>query len=592
MESRTPQRKPLLPRWTVWLGLLAWVGVLVLWMSRAHTASVELSAANLHNWRSLAAWTRLVLLHAGKNLLWFVPVGFLSVFLLPPREAWLDRALRRWIPAVAISFLLAAIVRAVHLRSASIAPFAAGAMLGVLVPWLGCLLGTWAGMAWARGTLARLLFLPKLALLAVLLAGSAKVAIHLAIDTSPASIEMPKVSSADRRHLYDVFAGKNPLKIKEGSTVTLSITEHDLNLLLAWALSVENSARRATVKLEGSQGELLASIPFRGRSRYLNVIAHGTFSVREGNVAVQADRLRIGRVEIPKILLAVLSPMVAHAVASDPRIQPVLAHVHGAQFRSSMLTVTYGHGAPTKGLISGLFHEPDAAQIDIPAVHAQILNLIAAAPNLPRNSEARFGATVRTAFRFAQDRSLQDRAVEANQAALLTLGIALGHPHVETLMGRFIDESTRVALRSAFGGTTLRKRDDWPKHFFVSAALTVIAERNVSDAGGLLKEEKDAAGGSGFSFGDLLADRAGTTFAQVATRDESSARALQARLAQGFKTDDFFPKAEDLPEGIQDADFQARYGGTGGEGYRRLTTEIERRIASCPAYANAPRSPE
>jgi hypothetical protein len=151
-----------------------------------------------------------------------------------------------------------------------------------------------------------------------------------------------------------------------------------------------------------------------------------------------------------------------------------------------------------------------------------------------------------------------------------------------------MDEPTRNALRSAFDGTTLRKRSDWPKHFFVSAGLTVIAERNVSDAGGLLKEEKDAAGGSGFSFGDLLADRAGTTFAQVATRDETSARALQARLAQGFKVDDFFPKAEDLPEGIQDADFQARYGGTEGEGYRRLTAEIERRIARCPAYASPP----
>jgi hypothetical protein len=592
MKSHETGNSAPFPRWIVWLGLLAWVGFLVLWMSRADRASAELSAANLYNWRSLAAWTKLALLHAGKNLLWFVPVGFLSVFSLPPREAWLDRALRRWMPAVAISFLLAAIVRGLHVLSASVAPFAAVAMLGVLVPWLGCLLGTWAGMAWARGTLARLLFLPKLALLAALLAGGAGVAVHLAIDTSPASIAMPKVSSADRRHLYDLFVGKNPLKIKQGSTVTLNITEHELNLLAAWALSVENSARRAAVKLDGSQGELLASIPIRGRSQYLNVIAHGSFSVREGNVTVQADRLRIGRVEIPKILLAVLSPMVAHMVADDPRIQPVLANIHGAQLQSGMLTVTYGHGTPTKGLISGLFHEPDAAQIDTQAVHAQILNLIAAAPKLPGSSEARFAATVRTAFGFAQDHSPQDHAVEANQAALLALGIALGHPHVETLMGRFMDDSTRVALGSAFGGTTLRKRDDWPKHFFVSAALTVIAERNVSDASGLLKEEKDAAGGSGFSFGDLLADRAGTTFAQVATRDEASARALQARLAQGFKTDDFFPKAEDLPEGIQDADFQARYGGTGGEGYRRVTAEIERRIASCPAYASAPRSPE
>jgi len=575
------------PRWTVWLGLLAWVVFLVMWMSRTDAASVELSTASLRNWASLITWIKLAILHTGRYLLWFSPVGFLSVFALPPREVWLGRALCRWLPAVAISFLLAALVRALHARPAA-TPFAATGMLGLLVPWTGCLLGTWAGMAWARGMLARILFLPKLALLVALLVGCAGAMFYRAIDTSPANIEMPKLSSADRRHLYDLFVGKNPLKVREGSTVTLSITEHELNLLLSWALSVEDSARRAMVRLDGGQGEILASTPFRGGSRFLNVIAHGTFSVREGSLALQADRLRIGRVEIPKILLAVLSPMVARAIADDPRMQPIVARLHGAQLQSGLLTVTYGHGTPPKGLVSRLFHDPDAVQIDIPAVHAQILNLISAAPKMPRNSEARFGATVRTAFRFAQDRSPQNRAVEENRAGLLALGIALGHPHVETLIGRFMDESTRNALRSAFDGTTLRKRSDWPKHFFVSAGLTVIAERNVSDAGGLLKEEKDAAGGSGFSFGDLLADRAGTTFAQVATRDETSARALQARLAQGFKVDDFFPKAEDLPEGIQDADFQARYGGTEGEGYRRLAAEIERRIARCPAYASTP----
>jgi hypothetical protein len=516
-------------------------------------------------------------------------VGFLSIFALPPREGWFDSAVRRWIPAIAISFLLAALVRALHARQAAVAPLPATGMIGLLVPWTGCLLGTWAGMAWARGTVARLLFLPKLALLTVLLTGGVGGSLYyLAVESSPATIDMPKVTSADRRHLYDLFADKNPLKVKEGSTVTLHLTAHDLNLLLAWGLSLENSARRAKVELDEKQGQLLASTPFRGGSKFLNLTVHGTFGVRDGKLTLQADRLRIGRVEIPKVVLASLSPLVANAIADDPRLQPILERVRAVELRAGQLTVTYGRGTPPRGFVSRLFHDSDASQIDVQAVQTQILDLVAAVPNMPRNREARFGAAVRAAFRFAQDRSASGRAVEANRAAVLALGIALGHPHVETLIGRCMDESTRRALRSAFDGTTLRKRGDWPKHFFVSAALTVITERNVSDTGGLLKEEKDSAGGSGFSFGDLLADRTGTTFAQIATRDEASARALQARLAQGFKIDDFFPEAKDLPEGIQDADFQARYGGTDGEGYRRLTTEIERRIASCPAYASTP----
>jgi hypothetical protein len=112
----------------------------------------------------------------------------------------------------------------------------------------------------------------------------------------------------------------------------------------------------------------------------------------------------------------------------------------------------------------------------------------------------------------------------------------------------------------------------------------VISAVAPSDAAGLLKEELDADGGSGFSFADLLADRAGTTFAEVATRDEARAAAVQRRIAEGFWVDEFFPPADGLPEGIPDAQLQSRYGGVGGPLYRRTAEEIERRIAACAAY--------
>jgi hypothetical protein len=106
-----------------------------------------------------------------------------------------------------------------------------------------------------------------------------------------------------------------------------------------------------------------------------------------------------------------------------------------------------------------------------------------------------------------------------------------------------------------------------------------------SNAIGLLKEELDAGtGGSGFSFADLLADRAGTTFAVRATRDEATACAMQDRIARGFRVEEFFPPAADLPEGVTEAELQARYGGVGGEAYCQLIEEIERRIAACAAY--------
>jgi hypothetical protein len=103
----------------------------------------------------------------------------------------------------------------------------------------------------------------------------------------------------------------------------------------------------------------------------------------------------------------------------------------------------------------------------------------------------------------------------------------------------------------------------------VSAALTVLSSDKPSDEAGLFKEELDADGGSGFSFADLAADRSGTTFAVVATRDEEAARAVQERLRGRLRGLRLLPPAADLPEGIDDAAFQSRYGGVGGPLYLR-----------------------
>ena len=159
-----------------------------------------------------------------------------------------------------------------------------------------------------------------------------------------------------------------------------------------------------------------------------------------------------------------------------------------------------------------------------------------------------------------------------------------GHGGVESLVGPLFDPELRVAARQRGGGVDLRGRRDWCQHFLVSAALALVANEALSDEAGLLKEELDAGrGGSGFSFSDLLADRAGTLFALAATRDERSARQMQERLAGGFEIGEIFPPAADLPEGILDPELQAEYGGVGGEKYHAIRREIDRRLGSCAA---------
>ena len=581
MESSEIPKQSNRARWIVVLVLLAWLWLIVVWADRVHVTSIQMSAWNVRSRMALLGLMWDVAWGAFARFAMFVPVGFLVALAMPLQETLVARIVRRWLLAVVSSLLLAVVV----LGFAAGPGFKAPAVLYLLLPWSGCLVGCWAGMAWSRGKTERWLLIPELALLATLVGAGIGILFILTIDSQPLQMDTPDVTSAEKRRLYSLFSGKNPLKIEEGRTVDVSLTEQDINLLLAWGLSIGDSARRARVKLQANRAELLASMPIPGRSRYLNVDAQGSVSCAQGRFNMRADGLRIGRVEVPVFMLRTLSRIVSSAANDDERVRSILQVVKGIDLNARAVTLTYGHGAPPKGFIASLFHDSVADQVDIPVVRAQILNLIASAGTMPKGSDERFGAAVQTAFRFARERSSPNRAVQENRNALLALGIILGHHRVETLIGRFMDDSTRAAVKRSFQGTTLRKREDWPKHFFVSAALTVIAAGNVSDATGLFKEEKDAGGGSGFSFGDLLADRSGTTFAEVATRNEQSARALQDRLARGFNVDDYFPDAHDLPENLQDAEFRARYGGVGGEGYRRLMAEIERRIARCAAYS-------
>jgi hypothetical protein len=131
---------------------------------------------------------------------------------------------------------------------------------------------------------------------------------------------------------------------------------------------------------------------------------------------------------------------------------------------------------------------------------------------------------------------------------------------------------------------TLNRRDDFPKHFMISAALAADAGGPLADAVGLYKEVEDSRGGSGFSFNDVAADRAGTRFGERAAASPVSARKLQQRLSAGVRERDLMPATEDLPEFMPEGEFKRRFGGIGAPAYKQMMAEIERRIASLALY--------
>ena len=136
-----------------------------------------------------------------------------------------------------------------------------------------------------------------------------------------------------------------------------------------------------------------------------------------------------------------------------------------------------------------------------------------------------------------------------------------------------------MATNSAPQNITLDGRDDFAKHFMVSAAIAAYADTALADAIGLYKEIDDSRYGSGFSFNDIAADRAGTKFGEKAVANEDSAKELQRQLVLGVEDRDLMPKWKDLPEFLSEAEFKRRFNEVDSPAYRAMMQKIEQRVA-------------
>ena len=456
------------------------------------------------------------------------------------------------------------------------------AVAAMLLPMVGLLGGIWAGRNAIRGPLSTFWLLPKMA--GVLLAAVITLAMVGLLVTSPAPlpIQMTKVTSAEKRCLVEIL--KNPKELESGAR-ELAFSQRDLNLILAMGLPQLAPNSRGHAKLEEGCIVLDLSVPLtdsKNSPRYVNLHTDWNVAFADGRLEVKVRSCRIGRLPVPRVLLNGIVRQAVVVVSRDRDFRKLLAAL--GSFR---VTETHVEAViVSRGLVDNVLPSIMARFGQNPDVvrEARVYYDHLAKPWNDVPADERFAAILQSAFSLARKRSKTEDPVLENRAAILTLAIMLGHWRVEHLVGPVTDQTRRAQTRRQVGFVRLRGRTDWSRHFLVSSALALLSNDLVSDQAGLLKEELDAGeGGSGFSFSDLTADRAGTLFALSATRNEQSARRMQNLLADGFEIGVIFPEASDLPEGIPDAKFEFEYGGVGGDKYNALIAEIERRFAQCPA---------
>ena len=172
---------------------------------------------------------------------------------------------------------------------------------------------------------------------------------------------------------------------------------------------------------------------------------------------------------------------------------------------------------------------------------------------------------------------------EENKAALIALAIFAGDQKMKNFLSRLIGYYPKRNRRGP--KLLLAGREDLVLHFIYSVTIQLLTSEGLSDSIGELKEISDMGkGGSGFSFTDLAADRAGTRFAELATEQTVTAYKLQSVLSRMTEENTFFPDISLLTDNLSKRAFEQEYHSTHSQAYQAVVKEIDRRIDSTELY--------
>ena len=185
-------------------------------------------------------------------------------------------------------------------------------------------------------------------------------------------------------------------------------------------------------------------------------------------------------------------------------------------------------------------------------------------------------------FTLAYQRSNLENAIDENKMAIITINNYVNRKETK----KFLSLPLATLNTDKRYPTFLYKRIDLAQHFIGSAAITASMNDQISKTVGEEKELSDAQGGSGFSFVDLAADKAGTRFGEMATSSPESARKLQKKLSEIKDYTDFMPDPSDLPEHMDDTEFKRRFESVDSAIYQELSKQIDERIIATPIYSN------
>ncbi|CAH1385929.1 hypothetical protein [Candidatus Nitrotoga sp. M5] len=398
-------------------------------------------------------------------------------------------------------------------------------------------------------------------------------AIYLSVENRPLITGIAEFTPAHIERAKHILSHNNPRKMKGGALRTIAISQEDLDLVVNYLVNSysKGSATNITLKQGIANVRATVELPPNPFGHYLNIDA----KLRATKSLPRFEYLHIGKLPVPAFVANWLLKFGIKKLQASEDYGAAVDIIKNVSTSDNMLRVVFEWNEALPNHIKALL-VPPKEQERLKAYHERLVELTGK-PGSKRNLQ--FNELLRALFEFATQRSNGGNPVAENRAAIIVMAFYVNGKGLGDII-----PAARQWPKSTLRSMTLNGRRDFTQHFTISAVLAATAGSPLSDVIGLHKEIKDSQGGSGFSFNDLAADRAGTRFGELATTNDSGAKKVQRQLAAGLRDSDVMPDVKDLPEYMQEIEFKRRYGDIGSPAYTKMTNEIERRIAALPLY--------
>ena len=395
-----------------------------------------------------------------------------------------------------------------------------------------------------------------------------------------------KHSKAFAKRFFDALSS-------DRSQVSISINRQELAGLVA--ITNRTIAPLSTEANLSSQGMKLSTTYDTGLPyilRFVNI--EGVILPSQNGIAI--DFVKVGRWQIDGRWLLSTLEWGLNTLSSNQEGTELIASIKQVRFDETQghinieLPESLRKAKPDKPSKLSLLRDKLSLFGNAKLIRVYHEHLLDFAKSQPDKGE--LAAYFRHVFELAAQRSLNKGSAsveQENQAALLALVVYFGSNKFEVMIGDISNLSRKQFHKRYYhrSNVTLRGRVDLQKHFIYSVALQIFGSMQASDALGEFKELLDVnLGGSGFSFADLMADRAGTRLAQLSTSTEINAKNMQA-LLRTITDEQLLPDINGLPEGLDEIQFKNQYTSVDAKPYLTMVEEIDNRIHALALYRSS-----